>query len=388
MKVLAWPGDDGGCGHYRITWPAEALIMQGADVELVRSDAYAPADVTLLDETVDGVTYPRAIGLGPVDADVVVIQRPLAAHRADLVSLLQAQGIAVVVEIDDDFETIHPRNVSFRSTHPKWSPGWNRKHLARACREADLIVCTTSMLAHRYARHGRVAVVPNHVPAWYLDVDQSTVPERTIGERARSLGVGSPKPAIPPATEGSNPSGELVSVGWTGTIDTHPTDLQVARGAVAKACRDSGAPFEVVGTGRGVQAALALDEPPAATGWLSLDLYPTSMARHGVGIVPLDDILFNEAKSALKLMEYAALGVPVVASPNADNARMHSEGIGLLAAKPKHWHAHLRALLADEEYRADLAGQGRAAMERWTIEGNTDRWWDAWTTCHDRKVAA
>lgn len=362
MRVAVWPADDGGCGSYRLIWPAQALATQGADIDLRLPDQGSGVDALFAE--IDGIE--RLIQIQhPPAADVVVIQRPLSAWRADAVEALQRHGVRVVVEIDDCFETIHPRNVSWSSTHPKRSPAVNRDHLARACRAADLVTVTTTTLAHRYGRHGRVAVVPNCVPARYLDIDT-------------------------PPGEGA------LTIGWTGSIQTHPTDLQVTRGAVARVCRRTDLdgrwatriPFAVVGTGHGVQQALGLDNPPLTSGWVSLDDYPTQMAQIGVGIVPLDDIEFNHAKSALKMCEFAALGVPVVASPTADNVRMHAEGVGLIAAKPKHWYAQLRALIGDPAMRADVAGRGRETMRRFTIEGNTDRWWDAWASCLDRSAAA
>lgn len=353
-RIAVWPADDGGCGHYRITWPAQALITQGANLDLrLPGDGSGLEGLHMEQDGID-----RLVDIAtPPDFDVLVIQRPLDAVRADLVTVLQRYGVRVVVEIDDCFETIHPGNSSWRSTHPVHSPGRNRAHLRRACRAADLVTVTTPMLAHRYGRHGRVVVIPNHVPARYLQVDRSGEPL-------------------------------ALTVGWTGSTTTHPTDLQVTRGAVARVCRERGVWFQVVGTGVGVREALGLDLEPIASGWLPLEEYPHAMAEHGIGVVPLDDIAFNHAKSALKMMEYAAVGVPVVASPTADNVRMHAEGIGLLAAKPKHWHAHLRRLLDSPDLRDEIAGQGREAMARWTIEGNTDRWWDAWTSCLDRKAAA
>jgi hypothetical protein len=361
MRVAVWPADEGGCGSYRLIWPAQALAAQGADIDLRLPGEGSGVHALFVEQ--DGID--RLVDLQePPDADVVVVQRPLAAWRADAVEALQRHGVRVVVEIDDCFETIHPRNVSWRSTHPRHSPGMNREHLARACRAADLVTVTTTALAHRYGRHGRVAVVPNCVPARYLDID-------------------------------AKPGAGALAVGWTGSIDTHPTDLQVTRGAVERALDGqidgrwpARIPFCVVGTGKGVRQALGLSQDVLRSGWVSLDAYPEQMAEVGVGIVPLDDIAFNAAKSALKLMEFSALGVACVASPTPDNLRMHAEGCGLIAAKPKHWTAQLRRLIADEGHRAEVAGRSREAMRRWTIEGNADRWWDAWASCLDREAAA
>lgn len=354
MRVAVWPADDGGCGAYRCIWPAQALIAQGADIDL-----RLPAEGTGIDglfAATDGVE--RLVALQSIpDVDVVVIQRPLSAWRADVVPLLQQAGIRVAVEIDDDFSTIHPGNVSWRSCHPRHSPARNWAHLARACRQADLVVATTPALARRYAGHGRSVVVPNHVPAAYLD------------ER-RDL------QAIGPV------------VGWTGSVDTHPTDLQVTRGGVQRALDGTSAVMAVVGTGQGVQRHLGLAAAPLASGWRPLDQYPQAMAQFDIGIVPLDDIAFNQAKSWLKGLEMAAVGVPFVASPTDDYVRLHARGAGLLAAKPKDWQRQLRRLIDSPAEREDLAAVGRSVAAGLTIEGNADRWWDAWTSCLTKEKAA
>lgn len=355
VKVLVLPADDGGVGHYRLTWPGEALIAQGADVTVagVEDDSGLHGLYMERDHGPDELMALEA----PPDADVVVVQRPLQRDRVRLIRLLQLAGARVVVEIDDDFGALHPRNVSWRSCHPQHSPHRNWVHLSEACHIADLVTCSTPALAERYGRHGRVVVIPNHVPERYLTIE-------------RDLQAGGP------------------FVGWTGSIQTHPTDLQVTRGAVQRAMAGSSAMFVVVGPGTGVREALSLDEPPLTAGWLPLDRYPEAMAQLDVGIAPLDDIAFNQGKSWLKGLEYAALGVPFVASTTEDYVRLHARGAGLLAAKPKDWVRHLRRLIGSEDERADLAAAGRAVAAGLTIEGNADRWWDAWSSCLNARSAA
>lgn len=352
MRVLAFPADEGGCGAYRVRWPAAALAAQGHDVTL---QAGLPGRWV---DRRDGT--PELVGMDPVDADVVVLQRPLGRDLARAIPHLQAQGIAVVVEIDDDFSSIPPQNVSWKTCHPRNNPHRNWDHLAAACRAADLVTVTTPALARRYGNHGRVAVIPNFVPEWYLQVRQ-------------------PKPAPP-------------TIGWTGSVATHPGDLEVTHGAVARVVAETGCRFAVVGTGVGVGERLGLDADPPGTGWCELEAYPYPMAAFDVGIVPLADTAFNAAKSCLKLMEFAALGVPAVASPTADNLRLHAHGVGLIARRPRDWVRGLHTLLGDEDLRAEMAAHGRAAVAGLTIEANADRWWDAWrTAAHQsarRKVAA
>lgn len=349
MRVAVYPADDGGCGHYRLIWPATALADQGADV-----DVHHPDDGGIRGMFVDDPD-PRMVDVEAPEADVVVLQRPLRWEVADAVPRLQAKGLRVVVEVDDDFAAIHPHNVSWRACHPTHSPGRNWRHLARACAQADLVIVSTPALARRYGSHGRVVVVPNCVPARYLDIAAE-------------------------AHDG-------LFVGWSGSVDTHPTDLQVTRGAVARAI-DGLATMAVVGTGRGVQRGLSLTSEPLASGWLPIERYPEALANFDVGIVPLDLIAFNEAKSHLKGLEFAAVGVPFVASPTGPYANLVAQGAGLVADKPKAWARHLRRLLTDDDHRAELAAAGRAVAARHTIEGNADRWWDAWTSCLDQRRAA
>lgn len=340
MRVVVHPADEGGCGHYRLIFPATVLAQQGADV-VVTADAYR----AVWQPSVFG---DRIVDLADtVDADVVVLQRPMHRNKVELIDALQARGVAVVVEIDDDFHALHRRNPAWSETNPLTSRDMNRDWLMRACGRADLVTCTTAAIAARYGGHGRVAVLPNLVPAWYLQVER----ERLCDE---------------------------VVVGWTGSVSTHPGDLNVTLGGVAAAVDETDAVFAVVGTGEGVQKALQLAERPVTTGWLPIALYPRAMAAFDVGIVPLTLSAFNDAKSWLKMLEFAALGVPVVASPTSPNQALYDVGVGVLTNDSRGWQRHVASYAKDEQLRAEVAGRGRAAAASLTYEAHAERWLDAW----------
>lgn len=377
MRVQVHAADAGGCGHYRLIWPSMAIHYAGlddVDVDLITPDDGAGlasfdcrADLALtlerhgiaaLEDIAAGRFHPDDLVLGGLstvpDADVVVIQRPLTDRLVDVVRFLKAEGIAVVVEVDDDFRTIHPRNIAWRTVHPSASPRRNYRHLAAACELADLVVVTTPALADRYGRHGRVRIIPNYVPSHYLGL---LPPER-------------------PADDAG------IRVGWSGAFDTHPTDLQVTRGGVAEVLRDRSLPFYVVGDHDDrVAHALGHTGRLAHTGgWLPLSKYPVAMSMLDVGIVPLDDIPFNHAKSWLKGLEFAALGVPFVASPTGPYRELHDRhGIGILAGgRSRDWRRELERLVADDDWRAEVADRNRLAASELTIEGHVDEWVDAW----------
>jgi glycosyltransferase involved in cell wall biosynthesis len=363
-RIFVYNADNGGCGHYRVIWPAEALIAQGADVQIINLESESCHQVQATYWTGDDGTR-TLLKVDPIDCDIAVLQRPLTDTLAAAVPMLQAHGIKVVIEIDDDFESISPRNVSWHNVRPPAANDpfevrikrerRNLVNLRRACEQADLVVVSTPALADVYGRHGRVAVVPNCVPEVYL---------WTFGEHH-----------------------DGVRIGWSGSIDTHPDDLQVTRGAVQRAMRSTGAEFRVVGTGKGVKAALNLTSPPSAAGWQPIDRYPVEMAGIDVGIVPLQMSRFNEAKSWLKGLEFAALGVPFVASPTGPYLDLLVRGAGLVAATPKDWEHMLKRLVRNDGERLELAEAGREAAQSMTIEGNCDRWYEAWASVVNTRAA-
>lgn len=384
-RVQVHAADLGGCGHYRLIWAASALYYAGADVDLiVPGDAAAQFDCRPdLDDALARMaglrpgTSPKLVGINRVpDADVVVLQRPLTRHLLDVVRFLQAAGKAVVIEVDDDFQTIDPANIAFRTVHPKYSPERNWQILAEACRLADMVTVTTPALAARYGRHGRVRVIPNMVPSSYLHV-------------------------LPDPHDG-------IRVGWTGTIDTHPRDLQVTRGAVARTLRRHDLRFHLIGSGRyrprdpvsGLEyidpatgaplevvddrlvAALGLADGQGFAhtgGWLPLEKYPKAVAELDIGVVPLEAGAFNEAKSYLKGLEFAAVGRPFIATPTGPYRELAAGGIGLLAGRPREWEQHLDRLIRDEDYRLELGDANRRKVAAGhVIENNLGRWIDAW----------
>lgn len=332
-RILCYPADASRCGR-RIVWPAEYLISQGADIEIV----YGAQDAGW-----DG------------ECDVVVMQRPMLRRYVEGVSpvetmgaiqRLQRDGIKVIIDIDDDFMALNPKNGVWARVHPSYSPDCNWQHLSAACRQADLVTVTTSALARRYGGHGRVAIIPNHVPESYLTIQR--------------------------------PVNDVPVVGWTGAVMTHPDDLQVTRGGVARAVQQTGASFRMVGPVDGVQANLGLSEEPTASGFVDLDDYPFEMAKLDVGIVPLELSAFNAAKSWLKLMEFSALGIPCVGSPTAPNIEFASRYGLPLAVKPKDWERQVRHLILNDDYRLEFGGQLRLAMRAETIEHNAGRWLESW----------
>jgi hypothetical protein len=137
-------------------------------------------------------------------------------------------------------------------------------------------------------------------------------------------------------------------------------------------------------TGAGKALGLAADPPGGA---VPIEEWPRAVAELGIGIAPLADTKFNQAKSALKPMEMSACGVPWVASPRAEYARLHKMGAGILADRPRTWYRELKRLRESAALRAELSEAGRAVAEQLRLRDHAWRWADAWQRAYEMQQA-
>ena len=147
-------------------------------------------------------------------ADVAVLERPTTVWVPGMIRGLQARGIPVIVDIDDDFHSAHALNRAFRENHPRAHPEANFHHFRAAAKLADLVTVSTPALARRYGSHRRVALLRNCVTDDWVDIPNM---------------------------------GDGRTVGWAGATTNHPTDLEVTHGGVGRAVRECDARFMCVG---------------------------------------------------------------------------------------------------------------------------------------------
>lgn len=336
MRVQVYPADHGACGNLRLRWPAQGLD----DVEVLDPGEEAGMSFHRRSRP-DGSVH---VVFDEAPADVVVIQRPVASIWTAVIPGLQRIGVKVVVDLDDDLLAVRPTHIAYREYHPAHSPERNWENLRRAVKLADRVTVTTKALMDRYGDGGRGVLVPNCVPASTLEVDKVV--------------------------------NEIPVVGWAGWTATHPGDLAELGNGLVMAARAEKFRWKVIGYEDGVKRESGLT--PDMYPWCPPEEYAQALASLDIGIAPLAINPFNQSKSWLKPLEYAAAGVPFVCSPTEPYLRFTEQGAGLVAAKPKEWTKHLRALLASADLRGELASRGREVAQRWTIEGNLDRWQSAW----------
>lgn len=359
-RISLYPADDQACGLYRITAPGLALASAGHDVIVNPWRRRHTVELQVVNRPAPIPGHPALVhDVLPIDADMVVFQRPNTERLLRIVEKIQRQGVKVGVDIDDALWEVSQRNASWVNYNDQRKGGGHWKWLLRCCRAADVVTVTTPALAEKVGPNA--VVVPNFVPERFLPVG------------ARKLADG--------------PWDGTAVVGWAASLMTHPGDPAVTRGRVADAVRSTGSYFLSVG-GKADREPAAfgftedeLGDVADATGGVRLNEWIRATSQLDISLVPLADTVFNRSKSALKMLEGAAAGCAVLASPTPDNIRLAKRhGIGRTISSPKDWERVTANLCKDPQARYEQAAANHEAVSKQTIEGNAWRFLEAWNS--------
>ncbi len=335
--VVLYDADHWGsaCPVLRIVGPAQA-----AGLAVRRGNTWEH------DQPMEFTTAPMT------EAEVVIIQRDFPRYVSAYERIMTAarmQGKLVVYEIDDLLIELPPE-------HPGYYY-YTEAQLAivRAMVEADLVTVSTAPLAE-YARqfNPQVRVLPNCVNE---QIWPSTPRQRAAG------------PAV---------------IGYVGG-HTHLADLEM----IAE-------PLEAILTRYGDRIRLKFwsgtAPPERLAGRRNVEWVPVQLLEYhqfaryiqqqacDVFIAPLEDNLFNRCKSAIKYLEYSALGVPGVYSQIAPYVALIQPGeTGLLADSSEAWEANLARLIDEPELRDRIGRQAQQfAFDHWRLTLHAPLWRDAY----------
>ncbi len=96
-----------------------------------------------------------------------------------------------------------------------------------------------------------------------------------------------------------------------------------------------------------------------------LETERTELSQLAIGIAPLPDTPWERGKCGVKLLQYMACGIPVVASPVGVNSKIVLHGVnGLLATHIEDWEPALLSLITDPKLRQRLGASGRQTVEK------------------------
>ena len=334
MVFRLFPQDFEAVGSYRLIYPY-GLIEQNTEHEVVVEVGQRKGKKIEL--------YMPDPNEGVPEEDIFVFQNRLEEDAGRVVEWLVANGKTVVVELDDWWWDI-PKGAPAHNAL-KVVEGISLAALKRQVRAATFVTVSTPKLAELVGEwNDNVHVIPNYL-------------HRSDWEN------------ITPSYEKER---DRVRIGWMGKLRYRGKDLDILRGIVGPWLeRHPECAFAQVGD-EGTEVLDLLGIPEGQRLRYQGQIFPkhaTSTSMIDIGLVPLEPGVFNECKSHLKGMEYAACGIPCIATPTGPYREWVEEGVnGFLAAKPRDWFEALD--LALESWRemgrnAHAKVQGHMIDERW-----------------------
>lgn len=277
---------------------------------------------------------------------IIVLKLIMDAWTPRQIAIAQRLGQKIIVDIDDFHEGLTPANRAFHATDPELNKKSNREHYSKVIVAADAVTVSTPFLYDHYSgQRDNVYMVRNGVNMYQFEKRKHTTAKPVLG--------------------------------WAGAVAYRNNDLEQLRDWLPDFLEEHDLYFHHAGADlfapsfadvTGINPTRLTTSPLCAVADYAAGL------KFDIGLVPLNDIPFNEAKSNIKGLEYAAAGIPFVASPLPEYRLLHEDGVGLLAATPDDWQAQT-AMLMDYKTRKRTAAIGRDTVSRkWAIEQRAFDW--------------
>lgn len=322
-RIYAHPADLTGSGEIRILTPLKALSRAG----LIQGSA--------------GTAFLHPWDLAGLAPDAIVTQRVHSdAGLAWLKSYKLQSDSLLIYELDDLIGALPADNAQRHGF-----PTDIHERIARGVALCDRLVVSTEPLAHAYGRHAAdVRIAPNRLDA-------------AVWGELTALPNVSARPRV----------------GWAGSVN-RVGDLMLLQEVVRATAKEVDWVF--MGYCPDALRPLIREFHPG----VPVQDYPRALAelRLDIAVAPLVANAFNEAKSNLKLLEYGALGYPVVCS----NLLPYQGTLSVIRVgnTPQQWTRAIRELAHDAPQRNALGSTlQQEVRQNWMIQSHLDAWLEAWT---------
>ena len=258
------------------------------------------------------------------DLDVVIMKLWMWHEARDYIKRAQDMGQTIIIDIDDWFDGLPTTNIAFETTHPKRDALWNRNHMLATYRDGNGLICSTDFLYNYYKSHNK------NVHQVYNALNPESFFRRW------------------------DSAGRSPVIGWVGIMLWRTGDIQELKGWLGPFLEKHDLRFHHAGINPENPkelAEIAGIDPERLTGTTGCtpQLYGNILLPIDIGIVPLNTLPFNEAKSNLKGLEYAFTGSPFVAHGSGEYKKLEQQGAGRTATRPRDWIKQMEKLLDPEE---------------------------------------
>jgi glycosyltransferase involved in cell wall biosynthesis len=337
IAVVYTPSPEIACAVIRLFGPLEAAQWD------VRATWTADADTDTEAKHISG-------------ADIVIVQREFPGMckelYSDILQKCRAEGKPVVYETDDLLFDVPVDHVG-HMYHSQF-----RDVLMEAARNADCVTVSTQALKQQLSHlNPRIEVIANYLndSIWKLRIPAE------------------PAPGVP------------LIIGYCGT-QTHKQDLDLVAPVLASILRAYKGQVQLKFWGIAPPNALrgvggVSWDPMIVHGYSAFADY--ILQQHcDIFLAPLQDSIFNRCKSAIKFLEYAALGVAGIYSKITPYEEVVDHGkTGLLASSIEEWEECIKLLIEDSDLRLSIARQSQEALtQNWLLSkefGKTIRVYDS-----------
>ena len=334
--------DGTACGYYRIRLPFDWMAMNGLEARYARDGG----------------------DLEDNDFPIIVAQR-MGYPGFEYQWLRIWRDHKLVWETDDDLWSIDPTNTRAKRM---FTPDL-LKAVENCASTAHMVTVTTEPLAEVMRKFNpNVHVIPNHVDDGLFHVERKHADRLTVGWAG-----------------GDSHVRDLASIArpLRRFLDRNP---KVALHLVGADYRDTlGVPheqhfyFNDLGQKRFCTGITGDRADARHSGWS-----PSLMAYYqtidfDIGLAPLIPSVFNRSKSHIKALEYAALGIPVIASDEPPYRDFVVDGVtGFLVRRDHEWGLRLRDLVNDDAMRESMGAKAREHAAQFSIR----KGWRLWETAY------
>lgn len=323
----------GGCSYYRCLLPMTVAGIK-ARMGLPAWDAKQGFGIKETQHT------------GIFGFNTVVLKLLMNRWTPKQVELAQSLGQKIIVDIDDYHDALTPANIAYDITDPEKNKIANRSIYQEVIAAADAVTVSTPYLYEIYSQQrDNVYMVRNGVNMKQF-------------ERRKHR---SQKPVF----------------GWAGATNYRNNDLEQLREWLPEFLKEHNLQFHHVGHSEEAPsfAEIAGIEPwRVTTSPLTHINDYASGFKFDVGIVPLNDIPFNHAKSNIKGLEYAAAGIPFIASDLPEYRLLSEDGVGMLADSAENWKSAATMYLDYKTRKQTSAAAWVTVMRDWSIEARAKEW--------------